>query len=164
MQNLGSLTRDQTLLPAVEAWSHPPSGKSFSKQFWLGLHIFGDIWGWETKGGYWERSKNTTMLKDPLLYLKVKGLKTDAPGNFTHFHGCFFLGPKNTPTTFLCYTFFFTNPRESWKRGQERKDVLSATQILKSVLGDMLPSSVFLVGMMYLSRQWICLNDNSEAQ
>ena len=73
MQNLGSLTRDQTLPPAVEAWSLPPSGKSFSM----------------------------------------------------HFHGYFFLGPWNQPTTFLCYTFFFTNPRESWKRGQERKDLPS---------------------------------------
>jgi hypothetical protein len=33
------------------------------------------------------------MLKDLLLYLKAKGLKTDALGDFMHFHGYFFLGP-----------------------------------------------------------------------
>lgn len=44
-------------------------------------------------GGYWEGNGNTTALNDLLLYLKVKGLKTDALGDFMYLHNCFVLGP-----------------------------------------------------------------------
>lgn len=159
MQNLGSLTRDQTL-PCSGSMKSSTIREVLQQAIWLGLHIFGDIWGWETKGGYWERSKNTTMLKDPLLYLKVKRLKNRCTGTSL----CIFMAVSSLTLKldhhiFMLHIFLHTT-QENLESEAKRERMYCLLLRFSSLY---LPVSS-LLGWCTCPDSGICLNDNSEAQ